>query len=331
MDEDVKVEDDAMNKTLLSKITISTTYLSEKMLKPTAELALTKCENDITALGSGEAKYDREISKYEYKIDEEDWQEGEWLGDEIEIIGSYKEFLNQEEGKHTIKVRVTDNLGVVSDEVEQEIILEKYIEPINANLLGKEIPLVKQNDGLYKVRHCGISETTDDEGFGKEEYRYAGNNPNNYVLFNNEKWRIIGLVNVKTESGVEKRVKIIRTDGIENQKDFGEYVWNYNNKTDWTTSTLKEMLNGIYYNSEIGECYNIFDSDASQCDFSTGESLPKGLDDTARKMIDKDVIWSLGGISYKLSPNLLYEQERGTTTFEIIHMNGLKMIMDLMG
>ncbi len=45
-------------------------------------------------------------------------------------------------------------------------------------------------------------------------------------LFNNEIWRIIGLVNVKTNNGIEQRLKIIRNN-IEGQKDFGKYSWDY--------------------------------------------------------------------------------------------------------
>ena len=53
--------------------------------------------------------------------------------------------------------------------------------------------------------------------------RYMGKNPNNYVSFNNELWRIIGVFNVKSsEDGqVEKRLKIIREESI------GDYYWNY--------------------------------------------------------------------------------------------------------
>ena len=47
------------------------------------------------------------------------------------------------------------------------------------------------------------------------ELRYAGANPDNYVKFNNELWRIIGLVN--TPEG--QRVKIIRDGNI------GGYSW----------------------------------------------------------------------------------------------------------
>ncbi len=79
------------------------------------------------------------------------------------------------------------------------------------------------------------------------------------------------------------------------------------------------MLNGIYYNSGNGKCHTANNgSTASQstCNFSGNGELPKGLDDTARKMLDNDVIWNLGGSnSYNdVTVEMFYERERGTNT-----------------
>ena len=185
--------------------------------------------------------------------------------------------------------------------------------------LGKDILTVESGDGLYSVSHDVSKISTD---WNNTEYRYAGLNPNNYVKFNNEKWRIIGLVNVKTTSGIEQRIKIIRTAEIENQKNVGFYAWDrpsgYNNN--WTTSKLKDMLNGIYYNSGIGDCYqgDAISNSAilATCDFSGNNELSNGLEETARNMIDKEVIWNLGGISTNEDVNvaMFYEGERGTAT-----------------
>ena len=126
-----------------------------------------------------------------------------------------------------------------------------YKEEPTANLNGLKVPVVENGDGLYAVTH-DVSEISSD--WNKTEYRYAGANVNNYVSFNNEIWRVIGLVNVKTDRGVEQRIKIVRADGVKEQKDFGFYAWDkdadYTN--DWTEATLKNMLNGIYYESKTG-------------------------------------------------------------------------------
>ena len=76
----------------------------------------------------------------------------------------------------------------------------------------------------------------------KGNIRYYGKNPNNYVSFNNELWRIIGVIDGK--------IKIIRNENI------GEMVWDehYNN---WNKSDLKSYLNGVYYNSIDGTYRNM--------------------------------------------------------------------------
>ncbi len=125
-------------------------------------------------------------------------------------------------------------------------------------------------------------------------------------------------MNVKTEEGnYEQRLKIVRTDGVNGQTNFGSYYWD-TSTNNWTTSKLKNMLNGIYYSSGNGECYTS-SSTAIQCDFSqSATTLPKGLDDTARGMVDGEVTWNLGGTAnYTSSTNGLvthfYNYERGTT------------------
>ncbi len=97
-----------------------------------------------------------------------------------------------------------------------------YKEEKFANLNGLKVPVVESGDGLYAVTH-DVSEISSD--WNKTEYRYAGANVNNYVSFNNEKWRIIGLVNVQTDSGIEQRIKIIRQDGIDGQQDVGQFLY----------------------------------------------------------------------------------------------------------
>ncbi len=79
------------------------------------------------------------------------------------------------------------------------------------------------------------------------EYRYRGANPNNYVSFNNETWRIIGVFPTDDGTGnIENRIKIIRNDSI------GTYAWNSNSGTtynNWAEATLNTYLNNDYYNS----------------------------------------------------------------------------------
>ena len=197
-----------------------------------------------------------------------------------------------------------------------------YKEEPTANLNGLKVPVVESGDGLYAVSH-DVSEISTD--WNKTEYRYVGANINNYVSFNNEIWRVIGLVNVKNGENIEQRIKIVRTNGIMGQKDFGEYSWDYkqsgqgssisnNGSNNWVDSQLKDMLNGIYYEGGIGVCYK--DITSTQCDFNSGTDLPKGLNLKAQNMIDKEIIWNIGGSNnLRITTKEYYEKERGANTF----------------
>ncbi len=178
---------------------------------------------------------------------------------------------------------------------------------------------------LTKVSNTDLSydgeEILGELGTVDNNLRYIGVNPNNYVSFNNEIWRIIGIMKIKNENNEKvERIKIIRQDGIEGQKNFGNYSFDYNNSTDYVTSTLKNMLNGIYYNSASGDCYKTLNQDdiplTEICDFSGNANQPKGLDEIARMMIDKNVIWNIGGWdTSEVLTSQMYEYERGTTTY----------------
>jgi len=110
-----------------------------------------------------------------------------------------------------------------------------------------------------------ITKVTDN---GTEQYRYQGNNPNNYVSFNNQLWRIIGYVPVCLEvspvtenttiNGIafkqgeaqctkwENRVKIIKADPI------GAFAYNKTNNTTWNRSTIQGLLNTCYLGKKDG-------------------------------------------------------------------------------
>ena len=140
--------------------------------------------------------------------------------------------------------------------------------------------------------------------------RYIGADPNNYVLFNDELWRIIGVMNnIDDGTGTEEsRLKIVRNESI------GNYSWDYNSDgtydNDWTTSTLMELLNnGAYYNRTTGRYYNA-STTATSVDFST-----TGLTEEAKSMIG-NAIWNLGGLASNSNPPpTFYTSERGTGVY----------------
>ena len=86
---------------------------------------------------------------------------------------------------------------------------------------GQEVEIVESGDGLYK----------DEYEDGK--YTYKGANPNNYITFNNETWRIISI----DSNGL---IKIMKNESIGN-RDFDS-----GNINDWETSDIKTYLNDTY-------------------------------------------------------------------------------------
>ena len=182
-----------------------------------------------------------------------------------------------------------------------------YFRKYNATNFLKDLATIDNKNLAYDGKKSLGELGTEDNNL-----RYIGNNPNNYVLFNNEIWRIIGVMKVLNENGKkEERLKIIRTKNISNQINIINLQYDKSNHNNWPASSLKNILNGIYFNSEIGDSY----IDNGTYDFTQENGNPKGLDETARNMIDKDIIWNTGGFnSGAILTNAMYEAERGTLT-----------------
>ena len=156
------------------------------------------------------------------------------------------------------------------------------------------------------------------DGTVDNNLRYIGADPNNYVLFNNELWRIIGVFN-ENSHGVsgQKLVKIIRNESI------GSFSWDNKvigtgsstssyGSNDWSDSALQLVLNeGAYWNRTNGTCPKGQNGATTNCDFSAN-----GLTDEAKSMIET-VTWKLGGSSTlnDVTASMFYERERGTTVY----------------
>lgn len=156
---------------------------------------------------------------------------------------------------------------------------------INGNVTYMVAPSVN----LIKDRY-GSSNNAQDTG----NTRYFGNNPNNYINFNCtnyetqtgcELWRIIG--------EFDGHLKIVRNDSLESGSPLS-WDFDYNDDTSmitysnvWSNSSLKNLLNGLYYNrgkSENTTYYsgNYNDSQVYELNINlTGD----GINDTTRSMI----------------------------------------------
>ena len=116
--------------------------------------------------------------------------------------------------------------------------------------------------------------------------RYEGKDPINYVMFNNELWRIIGVFDSSSHGQTGKNlVKIIRNEQI------GGIAWEKNNNNDWPNSSLYALLNGAYYNHTVDttDCYQFSTSVPATCDYTI-----IGIQNAYQGMIE-NVTWYLGG------------------------------------
>ena len=131
-------------------------------------------------------------------------------------------------------------------------------------------------------------ELVDDETVD-HNIRYIGADPNNYVRFNNELWRIIGVFNnIDNGSGAkETRIKLIKATFYR-----GISSWDNNFANDWLNASSQKGLNGVYLDS---------------------------IESTSKSMIS-DAVWNLGGTAaFTSSSNGLashwYNYERGTAVY----------------
>jgi len=166
-----------------------------------------------------------------------------------------------------------------------------------------------------KTNELVLDETIDNN------LRYIGANPNNYVSFNNELWRIIGVMNNmktnETDSG-ESRIKLVREESI------GNYSWDASETSinlgkginEWSQSTLKKLLNeGEYWNKTAGICI-VGDNNKSQnCDFTQ-----TGLTEESKQKLEYS-IWFLGSNGNEkletVKVNELYTLEKSSNTGKI--------------
>ena len=116
--------------------------------------------------------------------------------------------------------------------------------------------------------------------------RYIGADPNNYVSFNGELWRIIGVFNnIDNGTGTkETRLKIITDEPYSTGM-----AWDTDDVNDWTTASLQEELNTTYLNS---------------------------IQSPYKEMIG-NAVWNLGGISSTSNSltSTFYTLERGTDVY----------------
>ena len=152
--------------------------------------------------------------------------------------------------------------------------------PTSACLLGGKLVMTEDND-VFDM----IGATCSDLGGTTLSLKNGQTTPTdsglrNYVTFNNEMWRIVGIFNEENASGVvEERIKLVKDEPISLETEvestitkngvtyntfnlttgtkYKYFYWNYptddstysSNLNDWTKAGSQYYLNEIYYNS----------------------------------------------------------------------------------
>ena len=178
------------------------------------------------------------------------------------------------------------------------------------------VTLLNNSNKDYKVTLLNDSNLIADTEYDEyDNLRYVGSNPNNYISFNNETWRIIGVFNMYNNdtNSYEKLTKIIRNESL------GDYSWDTSESSinsgyginEWCQADLMSELNTDYLDtsktSGTTTWYN-GESNAKNGSYDYSKNIKSGY-------IDKiaNVRWNLGGVSYQASAINTYIAERGTT------------------
>jgi len=257
MDENTPTEDKYMNKVFSSKIVIvGTTYEKEiDKTPPVANFTTTVVNGGYLVDARTSTDDSSGISTYYYSKDGVNWissKEDNYVFKDDAILTS---------GKATDVITSIASNKVYDIYVKVEDNFENMSEVVKKSVKEKEL--------IY-------DETIDNN------LRYVGANPNNYVTFNNELWRIIGVMNhlIDVDGNQETLLKVVRSESI------GNYAWDSTGSTNWSISTLKTYLNETYINNINASSNNMIHS----------------------------VLWHLGGSSNGdvVTSSAFYTMERGT-------------------
>ena len=170
--------------------------------------------------------------------------------------------------------------------------------------------ITKPTYGMKAVEYITNLLEYDGEGLkidntSDQNIRYYGSNPNNYVSFNNELWRIIGVFG--------NNVKLVRKDSL------GELSWDSSESSvnggygvnEWSQADLQVYLNKMYYGGTTVTCYDGQNNHTTTCPANK-------LDNTAKALIDNHT-WNTGAIEWEKRTDTLafYNDERGSVNGKI--------------
>ena len=183
------------------------------------------------------------------------------------------------------------------------------VESITLPLNGKEYTEKLYSNELSRIENGLKKDNTEDQNI-----RYYGSNPNNYVRFNNELWRIIGVFGNNVKLVRSEKLGNLSWDSSESSINSG---WGVN---EWSQSDLKNYLNTMYYGGAEVTCYGGRNNTTTTCPTNK-------LDDASKSLIDNHT-WNTGAIdgtdttivnqeTFALNTVPFYNAERGNVTGKI--------------
>jgi len=237
------------------------------------------------------------------------------LGKDEEITCKDVAKINDEDYKSCIISFDSDGIAKVSITGKGKFDGLKITNGTKENAEVKEI--TKPTYGMKAVEYITNLLEYDGEGLKidnteDKNIRYYGSNPNNYVSFNNELWRIIGVFG--------NNVKLIRSETLGNLSwDSSESSvnggWGVN---EWSQADLQVYLNKMYYRGTSVTCYGGSKNSTTTCPTNT-------IDETSKSLIDYHT-WNTGAPNFNtlhdsttnsLDTVEFYKAERGTVNGKI--------------
>ena len=218
------------------------------------------------------------------------------------------------DGKYKVKIDCKNGKGnylYFEDENKWKFTVEDITGKVSCNV---DFTTVSSSDLLSVVASTvGTSGKGSIVNEGDAGFRYEGQDPNNYIWFNNELWRIIGVIPAKVDSSgtTENLVKIIRNESI------GGLA--YDAKSSgytgaWGSNTLYSLLNEYYFGKKDGTntigCYGKQTRAKAKCDYT--EIGINGADYYGSMI--KKVYWNTGASNYDTTASTIYGTEKATQT-----------------
>ena len=256
---------------------------------------------------------------------EKKYTENEAFGEEEEITCESVSKLNKEDYNKCTIIFDENGIAKVSILGKGKFKGLKVIEATktSAEVIKLESPkygitAVEYINGLYE--YYGDSYNLKIDNTKDQNVRYYGSNPNNYVNFNNELWRIIGVF--------EDNVKLVRKDNLgwlswdssdlTINRGYGINQWGESIDEDgneYAGADLQIYLNKMYYGGDTTlSCYDGPKNSIKVCPKDSKDNFLK-LDETAKSLID-NYKWNINSIELDMKSNtlLFYSAERGTTS-----------------